>query len=1619
MIVKSFGATLGSMAAMWVVGEVVSWIVKSVDDFVHAEEKATERIRELNKEAKRINQELNENKKIINDYGEEYAHLSKGVNHLGRNVSLTAEEYKRYHEITNKIAELNPDLVSGYDALNNPILTVTGNVERLTAAYEKNYKAAQAEIKLKAPEAGKENYKSLKTERKHYDIAKALSTSTHASMQKSVQERKAIQDARQLDPSNSERYEDIYGLGANSEALYDILTKIGIEKKTINEFLNSISSGQLDKDLYDSLFSPEVLKKIRVYTAQLESTLITSANDMRMYMNAYLAWDDDGFGVLDEKKQQLVQDLFTVLPQEYFNYEKDTDTIYKNISDLLIKPLLGDDGDKIESIINDLFTKTEGDFNGSYYQYIEFINSKLDELETIFPVNFIATFKERLGLSSDTNIVGNDLIQTAIDKVHTSANYTLPSDAKDEMKLDLIEGIKSLTEDDLRIFLSLDIKGKSWDDVLNDIKTKTQEINNAKGYSFDASNVNYMNHVDQAKSAITSLGDALEKLNSETGLTDSEILALNKQFPELVGHSDDLDLAIRNLMESSKDSAVSFLNKEIGRLGENHPARKGLMDTIDLIENMFNKATDASNGIKTLQSALSSLKSNAQVLAAVDADRKQNNGNLSIDSLNSIISTYPKLTGAVAQYNAKLMTSKELFNELKKTYDNDVLALKRATAEKLKLDNTFYNNIVNNIDENIKNLADYYDITLTNFASYNAAKLAIEKIKTSEIEKINNNFKFVDGFPTYASDFEMGVVNIGFSAYLNYKLDKEIIEKDFQKILDGMLESVSFNSGIDWKTFNSGNGSGSTSEFSQSIDFISEKIKVTENNIKSLNAVLENTSGLEAQKNLYKQLITEQSKLTKAYSASAEAYQTQYTNALKDKNLSESDIENIKNGGLTIEKFQGKDKDSISEKRYNAALKAIELRDQLANIDVNYQNSIAGLTKYSNELANIPWGEATANIDKLNDRISLLNEELNNTTDYKKKNEKLSDILEEQKAILEEYKNANKETEKNAETAFDSIDKKYRIGIKSGEKISTDGVTDLNQLALILQYNAQIDKLIEGTATLALEQEKYNSLRRETDSKIFENKNAEFDKIIEKQSKLLSEIDTTIGFVDDNSIEQISLLQAGYEEAAQKVGLLKAEISNLHKEYANGKGNISFEEYMSRLEQLDSDQLNAAKAMQSYQNQIISAMRARYDEQKKLSEDALKAELENIEKAKKEALDASQSLIDDYKKIIDARKKALQDQEESDNYKEQVEDYNKTISNLQTRIERLKAAELSGDRTAGAERRELEEQLAEQKKSLDKLQKDRQVDLALDALDEEYAAYEDMKKQQMKDDETYYNNLRDAEQRKFDENYDIKEGKITKLYENEKALIMEAAQLTSSEFSKAFEEINKVLAQYGISLSAELSNALNSSNDILSNSSSSSGSSAASNRDAINTLLKNGTSKTGDSALNRYVKSNFGSYLTFGEMVQLARLLGLTEINSESDVKGSSENREKIRKALISAGFEKGGIAQISSSNFTKNLTGGIEHGIALVRNGEGFVRPEDVSNIKHLLDVIPDINGMINNIAPYVSSLTTNQNLAPVINFNLTGGTITQEAMPQFNRWKSDIINEISKIMIEGAKKR
>ena len=65
----------------------------------------------------------------IEDLRDEYEQLSQGVDENGNNISLTADEYDRYHEIISKIVDISPSVVQGYNKEGDAIVNYKGLID--------------------------------------------------------------------------------------------------------------------------------------------------------------------------------------------------------------------------------------------------------------------------------------------------------------------------------------------------------------------------------------------------------------------------------------------------------------------------------------------------------------------------------------------------------------------------------------------------------------------------------------------------------------------------------------------------------------------------------------------------------------------------------------------------------------------------------------------------------------------------------------------------------------------------------------------------------------------------------------------------------------------------------------------------------------------------------------------------------------------------------------------------------------------------------------------------------------------------------------------------------------------------------------------------------------------------------------------------------------------------------------------------------------------------------------------------------------------------------------------------------------------------------------------------
>ena len=129
-------AKIGNIAAIMLISKGIEAAFKGIDNLIHSAEHCKERVDELMSSYRNALDEANSNAKTAGDLAVRYETLSKGVNNLGQNLSLTTDEYAEYNNVVNQIADMFPQLVQGYTDEGNAILSLKGNVEQLRDAYK-------------------------------------------------------------------------------------------------------------------------------------------------------------------------------------------------------------------------------------------------------------------------------------------------------------------------------------------------------------------------------------------------------------------------------------------------------------------------------------------------------------------------------------------------------------------------------------------------------------------------------------------------------------------------------------------------------------------------------------------------------------------------------------------------------------------------------------------------------------------------------------------------------------------------------------------------------------------------------------------------------------------------------------------------------------------------------------------------------------------------------------------------------------------------------------------------------------------------------------------------------------------------------------------------------------------------------------------------------------------------------------------------------------------------------------------------------------------------------------------------------------------------------------------
>lgn len=569
-------ATVALNAAITMgVSFLISGAISLIQKWINAKEELAEKVDEVTSKFKEQHTELVKNKSSFESQATRYSQLAKGVNDLGENVSLTADEYAEYQDIVNSIADQVPSLIQGYDAQGNAILNYKGNVEELTAAYEDLIKKQNDSV-LKG-DAYKDIEKDFKNAMEDAKSGDGGFMKTKASLNE-INALEALLRSNNVDeliPKINEKY------GANFNYLINELENAGVEKMKVGESAYDFVERAVtqNKDI--------VQRVVNDFNANLDA----EAEGMRTAAQAALSkafdFSNSAYKNINDKTQSLIRQVVGNFDAEQFDkIVQSGKTVEEYINDMLdsFKSMSKGEATQLETAF-DLQTK----FNGGDISYGEYIQGIKNAEELIDGLNIDDEVKNQIKLTLDTEEIKNDY--DALKNRLTSEEFGIKMKTEEAEKF-----LNGLTASEYQVAIDL-IDDKNVDfsdfDSIKELRAYIEE----QAKLLDA--LNYTIAIDVEKESLDALNTAMAESVSGAGLSSEAIAALKSRYAELEGEGYNLSAMFEETANGIhlNREAVSELEQKLAsdKLAETDKQLEVLKGRYDELTTEIDNCTDASD----------------------------------------------------------------------------------------------------------------------------------------------------------------------------------------------------------------------------------------------------------------------------------------------------------------------------------------------------------------------------------------------------------------------------------------------------------------------------------------------------------------------------------------------------------------------------------------------------------------------------------------------------------------------------------------------------------------------------------------------------------------------------------------------------------------------------------------------------------------------------------------------------------------------------------------------------------------------------------------------------------------------------------------------------------------
>lgn len=579
---KGFGLMKAAASGLWTVisahpilaaAGAIAALVVITDKYTESAKELAQRVEEVTSKYKEQHTELMNLKgdydtasedSMISKYGE----LSRGVNALGENVSLTTDEYSEYKSIVDTIANQIPSLVTGYNSQGNAILGCAGNVDKLREAYEKLIITQNDEVL----DTGKDIFKDFQNDMKKSSLYYSTTTTDDYGLTEVFEhyDTKHFEELQNLMNLNDEELESAVNSLSSEQVtrISDLLDEYGIER-------DLLGSGEKGWETWQE----HIIRAVNTNKEEVKDVLTEASEDINTYAedlgtvtdayfsNAFLG----DYSHMSDRMQAIINQVASSFDSEFYAQFLD-DEKYAT-SEAKYKALTEYYDSILDSFNNNIDTfeaafDLQTQFNGGEISYGEYVDALKEAGKLIDGLGLNEDIANQIKLSLGINEEGlveeyesllNRLTETSKDKIATGNVIGLSS-------VDAEDLLDSLSSEELSIMTQIIPKIDA-----NATKKEIQAVIDRemviRGLSFD---LNF--NVEAA--GIESINTALAESVSATGLSSESISALKSRYADLESQGYDL-----SSMFEETSNGIHLNRKEFNKLEKAYSTKK--LDAID------------------------------------------------------------------------------------------------------------------------------------------------------------------------------------------------------------------------------------------------------------------------------------------------------------------------------------------------------------------------------------------------------------------------------------------------------------------------------------------------------------------------------------------------------------------------------------------------------------------------------------------------------------------------------------------------------------------------------------------------------------------------------------------------------------------------------------------------------------------------------------------------------------------------------------------------------------------------------------------------------------------------------------------------------------------------------